>query len=100
MVRELKSCPFCGTSDIDIHSRKGTYTHHFTCTGCALAIVIAAGTVENAITAWNTRHNEPSAEDRAIVVAVREWYSTHPDHVVFSAALFEQLAQILQVERS
>jgi len=56
MASELKPCPFCGGTDVNLHHSAKTFMSWVSCKSCGLDAPSETGvTDEEAITYWNTR---------------------------------------------
>lgn len=57
-MSELKPCPFCGSTDLEIDDVPGTDAYGVICCGCGISMVPTAFDKECAIEEWNRRVSE------------------------------------------
>lgn len=89
MSRELKECPFCGSSDIctDRHLSRMDSTFYPTCTNCG-TVGKYGTTKEEAIKAWNTRKDTRVEEALKEIGEVRSM-ATMEDDIEHGTAYFK-----------
>lgn len=67
MASELKPCPFCGGTDVNLYHSAKTFMSWVSCKSCGLEAPSETGITDaEAITYWNTR-SAPAATDAGLV---------------------------------